>query len=42
VQDAYQVLVMAVHFAALLLLLIITLIGVGYVLRYGILILRRF
>jgi hypothetical protein len=42
VQDAYQFLVVVVHFAALLLLLVITLIGIGYVLRYGILMLRRF
>jgi uncharacterized membrane protein len=42
VQKAYQILVVVVHFAALSLLLIITLIGVGYVLRYGILMLRRF
>ena len=42
VQQAYQVLIIVVHFAALLLLLIITLIGVGYVIRYGILMLRRF
>ena len=42
VQQTYQVLVIVVHFAALFLLLIITLIGVGYVLRYGILMLKRF
>lgn len=42
VQDAYQLLVVVVHFAALLLLLVITLIGIGYVLRYGILMLRGF
>ena len=42
VQQAYQVLVVVVHFAALFLLLLITLIGVGYVLRYGILMLKRF
>lgn len=42
VQGAYQLLVVVVHFAALLLLLVITLIGIGYVLRYGILMLRRF
>ena len=39
---AYQILVLIMHFAALVLLLIITLIGIGYVLRYGILMLRRF
>ena len=41
-QNSYQFLVVVVHFAALLLLLVTTLIGIGYVLRYGILILRRF
>jgi len=38
----YQLLVGAIHFAALSLLLIITIIGIGYVIRYGILMLRRF
>jgi hypothetical protein len=41
-QEAYQFLIVVVHFAALFLLLTITLIGVGYVLRYGILMLKRF
>lgn len=38
----FQFLVGAVHIASLMLLLIITLIGIAYVVRYGILILRRF
>lgn len=42
IQEVYQLLVVIVHFSALILLLIITLIAVGYVLRYGFLILRRF
>jgi hypothetical protein len=42
VQTAYNLLVTVVHFSALFLLLVITLIGIGYVLRYGILMLRRF
>lgn len=40
IQDTYEFLVVAVHIAALILLLIITLISIGYVLRYGILMLR--
>lgn len=42
VQDTYLYLVVMIHFAALFLLLIITLIAIGYVLRYGILMMRRF
>ena len=42
IQDAYQLLVTIVHFSALFLFLIIIVIGIGYALRYGILILRRF
>lgn len=41
-QEAFQFLIVVVHFSALFLLLVITLIGVGYVFRYGSLILRRF
>jgi hypothetical protein len=40
-QHIYQLLVVTVHFAALLLLLLITVLGIGYVARYGLLILRR-
>ncbi|MCK9194589.1 MAG: hypothetical protein M0P19_12030 [Nevskia sp.] len=42
IQETYQFLVAVVHFAALFLLLTITLIGIGYVLRYGVLMLKRF
>ena len=38
----YEFLVGAVHFSGLLLLLITTLIAMGYAIRYGILMLRRF
>jgi hypothetical protein len=38
----FQYLVGALHIASLMLLLIITLVGIAYVLRYGILVLRRF
>lgn len=38
----YQLLVGAVHFAALLLLLITIVIAIGYIIRYGLLMLRRF
>ena len=40
-QELYESLVVVVHIAALVLLLTITLIGIGYVLRYGLLMLRR-
>lgn len=39
---AYQILVAAVHFSALFLLLLVTLIAIAYVMRYGLLLLRRF
>lgn len=41
VSNAYQILILVVHFAALFLLLMVTLVGIGYVLRYGLLVLRR-
>lgn len=42
IQDTYQALVTIVHFAAILMLLTLALVGFGYVLRYGNLILKRF
>jgi hypothetical protein len=38
----FQYLVGVLHIASLMLLLIITLVGIAYVLRYGVLVLRRF
>lgn len=42
VRQLYLLLVALVHFAALILLLVIILVGVGYLIRYGLLMLRRF
>jgi hypothetical protein len=41
IHHTYQGLVVAVHLSSLLLLLAITIIGIGYVVRYGILMFRR-
>jgi hypothetical protein len=42
IASVYQLLVGAVHFSALLLLLITILIAIGYIIGYGLLMLRRF
>jgi hypothetical protein len=41
IQGTYLALVTVVHFSALILLLVITLVSIGYALRYGLLMLRR-